>query len=375
MSSRRRTGRGPHCRQRRYGPRISTSSWVLLVVGWVAGWLLLWRLPALRPARRSVPEVAVVVPARDEAGSLPLLLDDLAGQTAPAAELVVVDDGSTDATAAVAEAGGARVVSGAALPAGWAGKPWACWQGAKATSAPLVVFLDADVRLGSGALAALAETVSEVGGLVSIVPEHRVGRLVEHLSLVPNVVSIMGSGAAQVRPARAPAPFGPCLVTSRRDYEAVGGHDRVAAAVLEDLELGRAYAGSGRPVIVLGGGDLVGYRMYPGGLGPLVEGWTKNMAGGARRIPAWRTLATAIWVAGSLSGTLALVEAPLGVAAYLGVAAQVEVLGRRVGRFRRGVGLFHPLLLSAFVALFALAVLKAVRGRARWKGRVVALRA
>ena len=72
--------------------------------------------------------ISIVVPARDEALRIGPLLQIVCG--APGvAEVVVVDDQSSDATAAIAAAAGARVIVGASLPAGWVGKAWALQQG------------------------------------------------------------------------------------------------------------------------------------------------------------------------------------------------------------------------------------------------------
>lgn len=54
--------------------------------------------------------ISVIVPCLNDAGFLAACLDALALQTRPADEVIVVDNGSTDATAAVARAAGARVV-------------------------------------------------------------------------------------------------------------------------------------------------------------------------------------------------------------------------------------------------------------------------
>lgn len=55
--------------------------------------------------------VTVIVPAHNEEAGLPATLDALAGQTVPAAEIIVVDDGSTDRTAEVARSYGATVLT------------------------------------------------------------------------------------------------------------------------------------------------------------------------------------------------------------------------------------------------------------------------
>jgi dolichol-phosphate mannosyltransferase len=89
------------------------------------------------PADRLTPmqSISVVVPARDEAARIGPLLEAIVG--APGvAEVIVVDDQSSDGTADLARAAGARVVEPARpLPDGWAGKAWALQQGIEAATA------------------------------------------------------------------------------------------------------------------------------------------------------------------------------------------------------------------------------------------------
>jgi glycosyltransferase involved in cell wall biosynthesis len=82
--------------------------------------------------------VSVIIPALNEEASLPSVLADIPG--AYVREILVVDNGSTDRTAAVALEGGARVVR---EPRGGYGS--ACLAGIAALESPdVVVFLDAD---------------------------------------------------------------------------------------------------------------------------------------------------------------------------------------------------------------------------------------
>ena len=339
------------------------------------GFVLLCRLPRLAaPLEGTGPlDLAVVVPARDEADVLAGLLASLAAQRRPAAEVVVVDDGSTDATASVAAAGGARVVSAPPRPAGWNGKQWACHTGLAATTAPVVCFLDADVELEPDALARLAAEVGSRRGLVSVQPWHRTGSAVEGLSLFPNLVSMMAVDAfgplgGRLAPTGA---FGPVLVTRRVDHERAGGHEAVRAAVMEDVALARSYRRSGLPVTVRAGRGLASFRMYRGGLGSIVEGWTKGLGDGVRRVRPPTLVAVGAWLSGAASAPLVLLTDPvLGTVLWAAYAAQLGWLARRVGRFPLWAWAVFPIPLAFFLAVFLRSTAAVLLHRGvTWKGR------
>lgn len=91
------------------------------------------------------PSVSVIIPALNEAGYLPALLDCLASQTVSPGEVVVVDGGSTDATPELARRWGARILHG--------GLPGVSRNvGAASALGDWLLFLDADVRLAPDAL-------------------------------------------------------------------------------------------------------------------------------------------------------------------------------------------------------------------------------
>lgn len=323
--------------------------------------------------------VSVVIPARDEAGSLPNLLATLAVQLRPADEVVVVDDDSTDGTGDLARRFGATVVTAPPRPEGWLGKPWACSVGAQAATGDLLVFLDADVTLAPDAVGRLLATHRrDPDGLLSVQPHHDAPRWWEQLSALPNLVAAMASGALD-RGDRHPAvAFGPCLVTSRRSYERAGTHAVVADEVIEDIHLARAYDGAGLGVTGCIGGESVRFRMYPAGVAQLVDGWTKNLAGGPGLAPLGPLVLAVIWLLGVSSVVGAIAAVPFGrdpwpvAAAWVATAATVSWMLGRIGSFRWWAGPAFPVLWVAFVGLFARSAIYRATGRVRWRGRVIA---
>jgi 4,4'-diaponeurosporenoate glycosyltransferase len=321
--------------------------------------------------------VTVVIPARDEARSLPTLLDALAGQRPAPAAVIVVDDGSTDGTGALARSHRAvtEVVSLDGPPPGWAGKPWALACGVERAPTSRLAMIDADVWLAPGAIGALASAHRRLGGLLSVAPHHDAPTATEALSAPFNAVALAATGAAAaVGPGDGStwAAFGPCLLLTAADLEACGGWAAVRASVVEDLALAERARRAGLPVRCLTGGSEVRYRMYPAGLGQLVEGWTKNMAAGARRTPPWWGAAAFCWVA-ALVAPLAAGSVAAAAVLWALVSAQAAVLFRRVGSFPWWTPLVAPLLGVVFVAVFIRSlVLLGLRRPARWRGRRLA---
>jgi|KBSSwiStaDraftv2_1062776.scaffolds.fasta_scaffold60481_2 4,4'-diaponeurosporenoate glycosyltransferase len=343
-----------------------------VAAGWAAAWILLLDVRRLPTGAAATGSVTVVVPARDEAGRLPRLLHALWADAA-VREVIVVDDESTDGTAAVARAAGATVVD-SHPPAGWTGKSWACWTGARAATGAVVVFLDADTEPAPGFVGCLAGRAERHGALVSVQPLHRTERAVERLSAVASSVAVLasGTGAAPRAGWRRPVAYGPAVGVPRRLYLDHGGHGRARSAVAEDLALARAMALDGVPVEAWAGGGIT-YRMYPDGLGQLVEGWSKNLQAGAAAAPPARVALTVLWIAAALRvAVLPFTIGAIGLGAYALFAVQAAVLFRRVGRFGASAALLFPIPAVTFVALFARSLWSRLAGRpVSWRGRVV----
>ncbi|WP_394932916.1 glycosyltransferase [uncultured Ilumatobacter sp.] len=344
----------------------------IYLAGWTIGWLLLWR-PRPIPAAGSGDvrrAIAVVIPARDEAAALPYLIPPLVAQLRTGDQLMVVNDHSTDGTGDVAASLGATVVVPPALPTGWLGKPHACSIGAGATTAPHLLFLDADVRPAPDLLDRVGtELAAHPDSVVSVQPWHATGRWTEQASILSNITALMGCGAFTAAGNRVTATvaFGPVLAVDRSTYDAAGGHAHpdVRAMHTEDIGLARRV---GRSRLFTGAPDT-SFRMYPDGLTQTIRGWTRSIATGARFTRWWLTLATLLWVWSLAGGWLA---SPL---LYPLSALQVWVLGRRAASVHPLTALLFPIAVAAFVVIFVRSLFAVVFGRqVAWKGRTVAAR-
>jgi glycosyltransferase involved in cell wall biosynthesis len=233
-----------------------------------------------------IPEVSIVVPARNEEASLGACLESLRAQTGVAFEIIVVDDGSTDRTREIAQKfAGVRVLSAGVIPDQILKKPTgknnALIAGVREARAPWLLFTDADtVHLGGSLERALKEAERERADLLSYSPEQIVVTFAERavmpvvfaelaVQYPPHKVREQSSGTV--------AANGQYILARRSAYEAVGGHAAIAGEILEDVALARLFRNAGYRLYFRYGGNGVRTRMYRN-WAQLREGWTKNLA-------------------------------------------------------------------------------------------------
>jgi 4,4'-diaponeurosporenoate glycosyltransferase len=304
-------------------------------------------------------------------------------QSTPAHEILVVDDESADDTARIARELGATVISGEVLPEGWSGKPWACWQGAQQSTGDVLLFLDADTWLEPAGLESLVAALRAKGGLVTVQPYHVTEKAYEQLSAIFNIVVAAGMNAFTPvsRWWKPRGGFGPCAVVGRDDYFATGGHSAVRGKVLENLEMAKVFRRTGLPVACYGGRGAIRFRMYPGGVGQLVEGWSKGFASGAAGIALLPLILTVGWVWGCFSTCSSVVRALVSdggvprlpwLALYVLYAAEIFWMLWRIGKFCWWTSALYPVPLGFFAAIMAwsLVLTRLVR-RVTWRGRRV----
>lgn len=248
------------------------------------------------PLLQAAPLVSVLVPARNEAENIAACLAGLQQQRYAQFEIIVLDDNSSDVTAALAADLAARdsrirLISGAPVPAGWTGKNWACHQLSKHARGEILIFTDADCRHSAEIIAATVAWMQKCRlGLLTAFSQQITLSLPEKL-VVPVIYMLVYSYLPlwltyySKSPALA-AANGQWLAFTRPAYDRLGGHAAVATEVVEDVELSRRAKRFGEKILVLAGNDAVQCRMYQSWRG-VWEGFSKNAFGlaGHQTIP------------------------------------------------------------------------------------------
>jgi hopene-associated glycosyltransferase HpnB len=248
----------------------------------LAAWLYLFFLhgkfwqsgPELPPASPpECPDVDIIIPARDEAETIAPVITSLLAQNYPGKfRVFLVDDNSTDGTATLAgKAAGPlmpnlRIIAGASKPAGWSGKLWALQQGVEASSAPVLLFADADITHDPRHLSALvtrllAPRVDMVSEMVRLncetLPEN---------ALVPAFVyffQMLYPFAKVNDPFSGTAAAAGGTVLIRRDALArIGGIEQIKSALIDDVSLAREVKKFG-PIYLGHSGLATSIRRYP----------------------------------------------------------------------------------------------------------------
>ena len=206
------------------------------------------RAPPPEPAHW--PAVTAIVPARDEADVIARSIGSLIAQDYPGDfRIILVDDNSSDGTAAIAlgspdAAKRLTILAGAPLAPGWTGKLWAVAQGmAAADDAPVYLWLtDADIAHAPDTLRALVmRAVGEDRVLVSTMARLRCESLAER-ALIPAFVcffAMLYPFAAVNRRARGVgAAAGGCMLADRAVLARAGGIAAMRGALIDDCAFG-----------------------------------------------------------------------------------------------------------------------------------------
>jgi hypothetical protein len=208
--------------------------------------------------------------------------------------VVVVDDQSDDDTYGAATAAGVddprvRVVAGRPLPAGWIGKPWACWQAMAHAEGEWLLFTDADVLHSPDSLGRTLAMAMRLGrGGLTLFPTIDTAGVTERV-VTPAALVAIGTFVAPGPLARSPRSAvaiaaGGYMLMPRALYDAVGGHAAIRGRMVDDVTLAAAVKRHGALLVPVPGGRLIRLRMYHGAR-EVWNGWSKNASFGAAGEP------------------------------------------------------------------------------------------
>lgn len=329
--------------------------------------------------------LSVIVPARNEADVLRPCLESLLAQSEAGFalgedwELLLIDDGSTDATRSIAlSLSPLTVLDPEPLKPGWTGKANAVWTAARKARGEWLLFTDADTIHHPGNLQrALHEAQHAQVALLSYSPRQVVTGFWQR-ALMPLIFSELALTFPPEKvsdPAsRVAAANGQFMMVQRAPYFQVGGHQAVAGSLLEDVDLAFLLKRRKFPIRFRYAPDALSARMYRS-FAAMMEGWIKNLA----RL-FFYPLMMAAFIALDL---LLIIGLPLllwhffalPVARYALAAVWLRVLWRFYARVAKSNFSPFDCALSVFaLPLFCLLLLSSwwqhtVRSQVAWKGR------
>ena len=355
--------------------------------------LLLFRRPGRAWNKRTLPPVSVLIPARNEAGAIVAALDAVLASRGVDLEVIVLDDGSTDATAELVRqraSGDKRVRLAVApdLPEGWNGKQHACWVLASLATRDVFCYLDADVRVRSEAVYRMLSELNSADqrkgtdemALVSGFPRQETVTVLEWLLLPLIHFVLLGylplAGERWTRSSAFAAGCGQFLMVRRAAYFASGGHAAIRATMHDGLLLPQLLRRKGFQTRVYDLSRDAVCRMYRGAE-EVWQGLGKNATEGMaspRRIPIFSVLLFCGQVLPLPVALLASVQQDNAAVQYAMIAAGLGFAIRLISaaKYRQSwVGaLLHPVGVLLLLVLEWGALQRKLAGRtAMWKQR------
>src|SRR6266436_1886540 len=235
-------------------------------------------------AAASAGSVTAIVPARNEEAVIATCILSLASQP-EIAEILVVNDQSTDGTASVVRSlmeniPNLRLREAGGLPDGWVGKNHALWVGVQEAKCAWLLFTDADAEHERDSASRALQIAQEHHAvLVSFSPE-QIAETWYEKALIPYIYLRLAKRFSYEKvndpDSPAAAANGQFLMIRRDVYDAIGGHSSVAGEVLEDVALAMRVKAAGHRIWFGSGNGIVRVRMYRS-FQEMWQGWKKNL--------------------------------------------------------------------------------------------------
>lgn len=337
-------------------------------------------LPAVPPA------LAILIPARDEEAGIGACVDAALASTGAEIEVIVLDDHSTDRTADIVRLRAAqdprlRLEGAPPLPSGWNGKQHACHVLASLTQRPVLLFLDADVRLAPEGAARLAGGLAAADAdLISGVPRQIMGSTPEGL-LIPMINALILGYLPIALMRKDPrenlaAGCGQMMMVRAEAYRRAGGHAAIRASLHDGIKLPRLFRRADLRTELVAGADLAECRMYDTPAS-LVRGLLKNATEGMAQpvaLPVWTLLLFGGHVLPWLLLLAALASGAYAMLPVIALACALPLAARAVQAVRCREPLasvpLHPVGVLALLAVQWTALVRQRLGiTTEWRGR------
>lgn len=378
---------------------FSTAAFLIgaLIVFWIHNQYHLDIVVQPTPPPPDAPLISVCVPARNEERNIRACVESLLAQDYPRFEVIVLDDRSTDATPDILRELSTldqrlRVIHGADLPEGWAGKPHALFQAAIVARGDWLCFVDADTFLSPSALSSCyVKALQTRADMFTVMTFQILGSFWEK-AVMPIVMTALSVGFSprkvndpNTKDAIANGQF---IMIKRSVYKAIGGHESVKDQIVEDKAIAEQVKWNGYRLIVANGFAVAKTRMYTS-LPEMWEGWTKNIYLGlsdrpslmalgafgtllllmaALVLPLWPLLGIVWYFQGGDQFALTVVGEALLLWAFAIYARARVALGMGISAW---YALTLPLGAAVFAAMMFTSTWSVLSGKGvAWKGRM-----
>lgn len=307
-------------------------STLIVALGWLLGlWcaalLVYWSMALwfIRLANRSMPRiragleapepqggwplVSIIIPAHNEEQFIGHVLTMLRDSRYPALEIIIAADRCTDRTVEIvrrhieeqspdakapslpSRGGNSAAVNLVEIndcPEGWSGKCHASWRGAQEARGDWLLFADADTTFHPDLVHAAVglasrrrlDFLSLLGTLSSARPFERTAQPVAAMSLM--TMYPIHRANRNDRPGRRPFANGQFMLFRRAAYQAVGTHEKIRNAILEDLRFARRLDFLGHRMGLVLAEDMFKVRMYES-MEEFDRGWRRIFIEAANR--------------------------------------------------------------------------------------------
>jgi dolichol-phosphate mannosyltransferase len=246
----------------------------------VRAWRAIARLLKLSPGLRVEPSdtprmdrLTILLPVLNESRRIVPCLQSLIAQPAEAAEILVVDGGSTDGTPQIVERyhvldERVRLIDASPVDPRWTGKAWGLNVGLQASDAhsDWILCVDADVRASPRLVRSLLNHATRTGvKSFSLATKQRLAGLADaliHPAMLTTLIYRFGSPGRSTRNVHRALANGQCFISRRETLLRTAAFFAARASLCEDITIVRRLAECGEAIGFYESEGLVDVSMY-----------------------------------------------------------------------------------------------------------------